>query len=219
MAEPTDILVLDDIQNPMMEEEIDEDIPELISDLAPSKPIEEKPKFKKTKFEVANLTAEEKELREEYLWQVDQYFAHFPDELKEFKKPRNLKSMSNPQLLEYVDMIDRTIGTSTSGTFLKELYLLLCKTVEAVNVKRGWLKLQGFHDAVAENEAIDKQLKRLEIKYLGGIARYCGAEAALVSLTVLCALSVHRHNAAKEKTQVHAIKPVSSELQKLGEGL
>lgn len=136
------------------------------------------------------------------LSKIDKYYNTFPELKQKLKKPRNLASKTIEQLDTFISDLDKGLGSDANIDMLKIAYGTTLSLVETVGMRRGY-KLAGMADKCCQSEFIDRQLKRLEIKYLSDMD-YCDSpEAMLVLATVGIAYSTHQINTKRGKVGEH----------------
>lgn len=136
--------------------------------------------------------------RELLLKKINLYYEHFKDELGKVRKPRGLNSASAEELNNFLKKIDGIVSGSCGHDLVKSSYITAISSLEAVSAFTP-LKLNGLSNALNSSPYIDKQLKRLEIKYFKSLNAVSQPESALFASTILTALAIHRMNSSLEK--------------------
>ena len=188
-------------QNEEQNQDINNTVDELLKmqrDETETKEVEEqtgKPK----RIQQISFSSGDKE-KDMLLKKIELYYRNFPDELVGVRRPRGLTKASIKELNDFLTKIDNIVSGSASHDMVKSAYYSTISVVEMVAVAKTPLKLNGWSDAVANNPYIDKQLKRLEVKYMAEMECISEPETALLSATILTGLAVHRTNSHAQKT-------------------
>lgn len=207
--ESDDEMDLSRIVNPLRENIPDEpiqavqeknEVPKEVQNNVPNFVREREPIIPEKQYEYNNpLSIQENEERQNVIKKINLYYQHFKDELKGIRKPRGMSGLTKEELEDFLKKIDGVVSGSASHDLIKNAYYTAVSTTEMVGLAYTPLKLQGWSNAVANSPYIDKQLKRLEIKYMEDLNAVSEPETALLSATVLTALAVHRANVSIEK--------------------
>lgn len=134
------------------------------------------------------------------LKKIELYYSNFPDELEGVRRPRGLNKASNKELADFCQKLDSIVSGGATSDLCKSAYLSVIGMAEHIGCAKTPLKLQGWSRAVESNPYIDKQLKRIQIKYANELETVSEPESSLLAATILTGLAVHRANSSAEHT-------------------
>lgn len=143
---------------------------------------------------------------------IAKYYNEFPELRQKIKKPSNLNKKTVEQLEQFLKDLDNSLSNDSGTDMVKIAYQSCIQCIELTGKSYGY-NLCGLTESTANNAFIDKQLKRIAIKYCSDLDEYAEPEVMLLMGTVGATYATYNLNLKKEKIDKHMNQDVESDIE------